>query len=203
MDRIEPQNQRSRRTRAAILDATWDLLEELGAAQTSMAAVAARAGVTRRALYLHFASRAELLLALHAHVDERLDLAESVRPIYEAPDSVAALEAFAAHIAGYHLKVQRLDLAVARASDEDPDLAPLVEQATQMWHDGCLEVTTRLAREGRLAEPWTPDTAADLLWSFMFPETLARLTTERAWSADRVRELLTVVLRRSLVADRP
>jgi AcrR family transcriptional regulator len=201
VDRIgEPQNRRSRRTRAAVLDAAWQLLEMHGPEQTTMGAVAERAGVSRRALYLHFASRAELLLALHAHVDERLDLAASLQLVSEAPDGVAALDAFAAHLARYHPTILGIDLALLRVQDEDPDVARLVAQGIQRWHEGCRSITQRLADEGRLAEPWTVDTAADLIWSFMFPETLQRLTVNRGWSTERYGELVGAVLRRTLVA---
>ena len=200
MDRIgEPQNARSRRTRAAVLDAAWQLLEEQGPEHTTMGAVAERAGVSRRGLYLHFASRAELLLALHAHVDEHLDLAWSLQPVLDAHDAVAALLAFAAHLARYHPRILAIDLALLRVQDEDPDVALLVEQGIELWHEGCRNITQRLADEGRLAEPWTVDTAADLIWSFMFPETLHRLTIGRGWSSERYGELLAVTLRRTLV----
>ena len=56
-----------------------------------MAAIADRAGVTRRSAYLHFASRAEVVDALFAHVAETEGLAESVDRVWAAPDAVAAL----------------------------------------------------------------------------------------------------------------
>lgn len=200
MDRIdEPQNRRSRRTRAAALDAAWQLLEEGGAERATMAAIAERAGVSRRALYLHFGSRAELLLALHEHVDEQLDLAASIQPVVDAPDAVAALEAFAAHLARYHPRILVIDLALLRAKDDDPDVAVLVEQGVAVWHEACRDIAQRLADERRLAAPWTVETAADLLWSFMFPETLERLTIRCAWPVDRYGELLAVLLHRTLV----
>jgi AcrR family transcriptional regulator len=195
----EPLNERSRRTRVSALDAAWELLEERGVDQTTMAAVADRAGVSRRALYLHFASRAELLLALHDHVDERLDLSSSLRPVLEAPDAVTALEEFAAHIARYHARTLRVDLALLRAKADDPDVDELVGQAVQRWHAGCQGVAQRLADEGRLAEPWTVDEAADLLWSLMFPDGIERLTVDRGWPLDRYGELLSILLRRTLV----
>jgi AcrR family transcriptional regulator len=201
MDRIEePQNERSRRTRAAVLDATWELLDELGPRQVTMAAVAGRAGISRRALYLHFPSRAELLLALHAHIDEHLDLAGSVRAVHEAPDAVRGLEEFVAHLARYHPGIRRIDAALLLARAEDPDVAELVQRGARAWRAGCRSVVQRLADEGLLAPPWTVDTAADLLWTFMFPEVLERLTVDRRWSLTRYRDLLTVTLRRALVA---
>lgn len=182
-----------------MLDAAWALLEEQGAEQTTMAAVAERAGVSRRALYLHFASRAELLLAVHAHVDERLDLASSLAPVLEAPDAVSALDAFVAHLARYHARTLTIDLALLRAKDDDPDVARLVQQGIDAWREACATIVRRLAEEGRLAEPWTIDEAADFLWNQMFPEGLERLTVQRAWPLERYRSLLTIMVRRTLV----
>src|SRR6266508_4051502 len=87
----EPRNARSRRTRAALLAATRALLEEQGAESLTMAAVAERAGVSRRAVYLHFASRAELLTELFGYVSELEGLASSLEPVWAASDAAAAL----------------------------------------------------------------------------------------------------------------
>jgi len=67
----EPENARSRRTRAALLAATRQLIEEAGFEAATMAAVADRAGVSRRAVYLHFGSRPELMTALFDYVSGR------------------------------------------------------------------------------------------------------------------------------------
>ena len=63
-------------TRARILAAARALLEERPGTGPSMGEVAARAGVSRQALYLHFADRSALLLEvdtprpLDAYLDE-------------------------------------------------------------------------------------------------------------------------------------
>ena len=64
----EPQNVRSRGTRDALLNATRQIIEEDGYDKLTMATVAARAGVTRRAVYLHFTSRAELVSTLYDNI---------------------------------------------------------------------------------------------------------------------------------------
>ena len=64
----DPQNVRGRRTHAALLRAARDLIEQDGFAALTMASVAERAGVSRRAVYLHFAGRTELLAALYRHL---------------------------------------------------------------------------------------------------------------------------------------
>jgi AcrR family transcriptional regulator len=196
----EPQNARSRRTRAAILDAAWQLLEELGGRGLVMGEVARRAGVSRRALYLHFASRGDLVLALHEHIDEALDLESSVRPVREAPDAVAALDAFAAHLASFHRKTLAIGRAVVHGRHSDPDLAALYEGGIEVWLAGCRKLAKRLAGEGRLAEPWTVATAADMMLALMRDEVVETLAVERAWPLEQHARLLAMLLRRTFVS---
>jgi len=52
------------RTRAALIAAAWDVIEEKGFAGASLEEIARRASMTRGAIYSNFPSRAELLLAV-------------------------------------------------------------------------------------------------------------------------------------------
>ncbi len=194
-----PQNQRSRDTRAAVLDAAWRLLERSGGSALTMAAAAREAGISRQGLYLHFSSRGQLFMALLDHVDEALGLDASLRPIREAPDAVAALDAFAAHIADYHGRLVEVVRAVDHCRRDDPDAAALWDRSTEAWYGGCRAVTARLDAEGRLAEPWTPDTAADLMWALMSVELVDGLVGVQGWTTDELTERLRLVLRRTLV----
>ena len=77
-------------TRQRILGAALKLMRE-GAAGASLVQIAKAAGVSRQAVYLHFADRADLYLALVRHVDESRDLAGALRRIEQAPTGVGAL----------------------------------------------------------------------------------------------------------------
>lgn len=193
-----PQNQRSRDTRAALLDAAWDLLEHSAGPAPTMAAVAQAAGVSRRGLYLHFPTRGQLFIDLMTHVDDALDLAGSLRPIQEAADSLEALDAFADHVAGYHSRLVGVVRAVDRGREGDADLAALWDRSTSAWYGGCRRLAEALAAEGHLAAPWTPDTAADLMWALMSIELVDDLTGDRGWSTDELAERLRVLLHRTL-----
>ena len=72
------QEERSAATRAALLDATIEVLAEDGYAGLTTTKVAARAGVTRGAQVHHFPSRESLVIAAVAHLLDRTttDLAE-------------------------------------------------------------------------------------------------------------------------------
>jgi len=59
----EPQQDRSRATRQALLDAAIESLADVGWTGTTVVAVAARAGVSRGAAQHHFATRDDLVLA--------------------------------------------------------------------------------------------------------------------------------------------
>jgi AcrR family transcriptional regulator len=57
-------------TRERILDIALDLFTEHGYEQTSLREIAEQLGVTKAALYYHFASKDEILMALHERLHE-------------------------------------------------------------------------------------------------------------------------------------
>ncbi|MEO0683416.1 MAG: helix-turn-helix domain-containing protein, partial [Pseudomonadota bacterium] len=61
-------------TRERILEAACTLLAQGSAEAASMARIAKAAGLSRQAVYPHFASRAELLIAAARHVDQARDV---------------------------------------------------------------------------------------------------------------------------------
>jgi AcrR family transcriptional regulator len=182
----QPQNARSRRTGAALLSAARELIEQDGFAALTMAAVAERAGVSRRAVYLHFATRTELLATLYRSLGEIDDLATSLQAVWDCPDAVAALTEWAEHIARSHPRILGVIRAVERARYGDPDAAELWKTAQGNWLKGCRRLMHWLADDGRLAPRWTADTAADMMWALMSIDVLDRLLNERRWSRRRV-----------------
>jgi AcrR family transcriptional regulator len=200
VDRIEtPRNQRSRDTRAQLLDAAWRLLEEQGGAALTMASVAKAAEVSRSGLYLHFTSRGQLFVELLDHIDEQLDVGGSLRAVDDAVDAEAALTAWARHVATYHYRLIAVVRAVDRCRHSDPDAEALWQRATAGWYGRCLSVTERLRQQGRLAEPWTSTSAADLLWALMSVELVDNLRNERTWSTDELIERLRLIAARTLL----
>ena len=69
-DRRGPCDPRVARSRAAVLDATVDLLGEVGHGGTTVEAIAERSGVAKTTIYRHWPSRAPLLIdAFHCRVE--------------------------------------------------------------------------------------------------------------------------------------
>lgn len=196
-----PRNARSRRTRAALLDAARRITETEGLETLTMARVADEAGVSRRAVYLHVASRAELVTALFRYVNEQEDLEHSIAPVWNAGTAEEALAAFAHHVARYHPRVLAVTRAVDRVRRVDPDAEQLWHLVSADWYRACRRLTTWLARDGRLAAPWTATTAAQMLWGLMSYDLIERLLVDRGWSQHRFGELYGQLLRSTFVAD--
>lgn len=164
-----------------------------------MAAVAERAGVTRRAVYLHFGSRSELVGALFPYVAEVEGLAESLRPVWDAADGVAALEAWARHLARYHRRVLAVARAIERVRHVDADAARHYDRARKAQYATCRRLAAGLAAERRLAPGWTAASAADVLLALVSSDLIEALLVERGWSEERLAEHLVLLYRSAFV----
>jgi len=191
---------RKQRTRDRILESARQLLVERGYHGVGLEEVARAAGVSRQALYLHFNSKAELLVAMAQYNDERLGIPEILGPAREAK---TALEALDAGIAAYGaIEPQIYEVArviyAARHSDEAAETAWQDRMAARM--DNIRPVIERLRAENLLAEGWTVDEAVDFVWALVSVHTYEYLVVERGWSIDQLVGRLRVMLRTILVA---
>jgi AcrR family transcriptional regulator len=196
----KPTNARSRRTRTALLGSAREILEARGFEALTMTAVAETAGVTRRAAYLHFATRAELIGALFDFVAGAEGLDESLRRVWEAPDAVSALDEWAAHLARYHVRVLAVDRAVERVRHVDADAAAHRKRVVAEKLSNCRRLVSRLEQEGRLARSWTEETASDMLFSLISSDMIEALTLDRRWSRRRLADHLALLFRSAFVA---
>jgi AcrR family transcriptional regulator len=196
-----PANARGRRTRAALLVAARCVLEERGFEALTMATVADRAGVSRAAVYLHFASRGELVGALFQHLAETEGMTALVQSVHDASDAVAALDAWARLEATYHVRILGVARALEQVAREDPDAAVWRQRVAAFQIALCQSVARRLAEERRLAVGWTWETAADMLWALMSSEPLQRLLRDRGWSPDEYAERSSRLLHATFLAS--
>ena len=81
-------------TRTRILEASVRLLEEHRGRSVRMADIAKAAGISRQAVYLHFASRAELLEATTLYLDEILGLEQRLARSRAADSGTERLDAY-------------------------------------------------------------------------------------------------------------
>lgn len=185
-------------TRHRILEAAWEAIEDLGS-KTRLADAAERAGVSRQAVYLHFGDRSGLLTALVEHMDEKLGLEELVAHVFKAPSGAEALDRMVELHAIYSPKVESVVRVLQAAQFEDEALAGAWRNRIHGRRAVHRAVMERIAEEGRLAEGWTVDTAADISYSMTLPETWRELTEQRGWTAEQYAQNISMLLRNSLV----
>lgn len=199
----QPRNVRSERTRAELLAAMRSLLEEQGFQALSMAAVAERAGVSRRAVYLHFNSRTDLVTALFDYVSREEGLAESQQAVWDAPTAVAALEEWARHLARYTPRVLAVDSAVELVRDHDDDARRHHRTVVRQQRANARRLIRWLHEDGVLAPGWTVDTATEMLWALMSSDVVRRLVVDLHWSRRQLAEHLVRTFRSAFVTATP
>ena len=199
----EPTNARSRRTRAALLAAARAILEERGFEALTMTAVADRAGVTRRAAYMHFSSRTDLVGTLFDYVAEVEGLGESLQRVWDAPDAASALDEWAAHLARYHPRLIAVDHAVQRVWRLDADAAAHRARVVDAKYASCRRLAHRLRDEGRLAGAWTTGSASDMLFALVSSDMIEALVIDRRWSQRRLAQHLALLFRSTFLVAPP
>jgi AcrR family transcriptional regulator len=185
-------------SRTQILEAALTLITRRGDANVTMADVGRAAGVSRQAVYLNFADRGDLMLALVRYADERRGLEGELNKIHTAPSGLAAVRALVALQARTNSEIW----AIARAIDAVRRTDAEVENS---WQDrlksrllGCRQIIARLANDGILRKELKPAAAADILWTVTSLRTWEDLVLQRGWTAvqyeKRVYELLRIAL---------
>jgi AcrR family transcriptional regulator len=141
--------------------------------------VAAEAGLTRQAVYLHFKTRSALLVALVEHVDATQGLGELLRPVFQERDPVRALRLFLHVVATYAPKISNLARAIDIARAADEAMAAAWDDRMNSRRAGIRGLLTRID----LAPGWTLARATDAIWAVSAPHVYESLVVERKWSA--------------------
>lgn len=186
-------------TRRGLLEAARKLLEREPYPAVSMGAIATEAGVSRQAAYLHFGSKAELLLALVSYVDEVEGLPHLLTRIREAQSGVEALRSFVALVAALTPRVYRIGIALAAAAEFDPAARVAWMDRMDARRATCRSIVARLEAERALADALTAEEAADLLWALSSMRVFEDLVEVRGYSVRRYRSILEHTLLRAVM----
>jgi AcrR family transcriptional regulator len=184
-----------------ILNAALALIERRKGADVSMAEIAKAARVSRQAVYLHFADRADLMLALVRYAHEKLGIAEQVIKLEQAANGVAAMKVWVSLQARNNPSVWPVarSLEVVRRTDA---------AAEQGWQDRskhrlelCRQIVARMYNDRALKKRITPEVATELLWSVTSLRAWEELVLERGWTASQYEQRITTLLCDALVTD--
>lgn len=187
-------------TRQRILDAARDLLESRPGANIAMGEVAGQAGVSRQALYLHFADRTSLFLEVSRLADSTARTPARQRRIDAAPTARAALrEAIALQaFLKPRLKGVATALDVLRRTDPAADAAWKEREHARLLR--CEQVVQRLHDEGELASHWDVASAARCFWAVTSQRVWDDLVVDQGWSTSQYRNHITALVESALLA---
>jgi AcrR family transcriptional regulator len=173
-------------TRTSLLEAAWEQVAKHGVGAVTLAEIAAAAGVTRQSVYLHFGSRAGLLIEMVRHRDRTSATVRKMAAAAQEAHSEAGFGRFTRlwfrHVAAI-LPVAR---AIEAASVSDPDAAAAWKDRMQSLRAVLGGIVARLAAADRLDSGWTKDEATDWLWSRTHIDVWRQLVVERNWTPSDV-----------------
>jgi AcrR family transcriptional regulator len=144
--------------RGRLLKAAFELYGEYGFEHTTVAEIAARAGLTERTFFRHFSDKREVLFAGFDRLSERISEAVATAPAGLAPIDVAAAGVRAAGSMvqeGGDLPRQRAAIVAASAELQERELIKLASLtavlAEQLRRRGIAEPAAGLAAEAGVA----------------------------------------------------
>jgi len=158
---------RVERSKAAILDATLNLLAEEGVGGLTVDAVAARAGVGKATVYRHWSSRADLIVDAIASLvidDESLDrgsLREDLGAVYERLSQVCSTGV-----------LSRVLPTLTEAAGRDPELATVHKDFVTRRRRHLVSALERADARGELRPGLDLSVVADLVAGPMFYKKL-------------------------------
>jgi AcrR family transcriptional regulator len=188
-------------TRTRILDATVGMLEEHGGRGVRMGDIAKVAGISRQAIYLHFASRAELLVAATRYLDEILDVDRRLAPSRAASSGAERLALYIDCWGHYIPEIYGVAKALLLAQDTDEAAAVAWNDRMLAMRDGCRAAIEALHSEGNLAPEWTPKRATDALWTMLLVPNWEHLTGKCGWSTRQYVRWMKIAAKRAFINE--
>ena len=177
-------------TSREILEAAQRLFEERGYAATTIAAIAAEAGVALKTVYVAFETKSGLLrslwhLRLRGDADD-VPVAERqwFRDGLEAPDPERQLRLTARNSRAVKLRAADLMRVMRDAAGTDPDIAALWQRIQDDFYANQRSIVDALQAKQALSPGLDAARGADILWTLNHPDVWHLLVGERGWTPD-------------------
>jgi AcrR family transcriptional regulator len=177
-------------TRLDIIAAAQRLFERQGYATTTMAAIAAEAGVALKTVYLVFETKSGVLRAVW---NTLLRGDDADRPVAEQPWYVEVLEEAdpdrrlqlnARNSAQGKRRVAAIIEVIRNAATADAEIGTLWARIQAEYHANQRAIVERLGERGELAPGLDVERASDILWTINHPNTWQLLVRERGWTPE-------------------
>jgi AcrR family transcriptional regulator len=200
--------EQARQTRRAVVDAATELFVEVGYAGTTIDAIAARAGVSRRTVFASVdGGKAQLLRQAWDRAivgdDEPVPMAQrpEVQRLISQDDVPAGLRGWARQVSDMNERVAGLALVLVAAADADPEVAQLLSVVETQRLTGGRMLVGWLSDRGGLRRGVTAERAAQICWIQSDPAGYRRLVVERGWTTALYQRYLVDVIRATVLPD--
>ena len=183
--------EQARARRLAVVQAARELFETGGFRQTTIAAVAKRAGVSSESIYKTFGTKAALAKAVFdlelAGDDEPVPIAErpAIQAIRDEPDVRRKITMFAEGLAQRHARSAAVQILIRDGRHVDDSLAPVWAALQREGLTGMTALGRHLLDTGQLREGLTIEQVRDILWNYLAIDAYERLVLIQGWSQQR------------------
>lgn len=188
-------------TRTRILAATWRLMEQRHGLGVRMSDIAKEAGVSRQAVYLHFSSRTDLMIATTQYVDEIKGLNERLKRFNAATSGIGLLEECVDVWGNYIPEIYGIARALMNTRETDEATAAAWNGCMGGLREACREIIDGLDHDGVLAAEWSSDEAVVMLWTMLSVQNWEQLTIECGWSTSQYISWMKLLLKRTFVDE--
>jgi AcrR family transcriptional regulator len=178
-------------TRSDILEAAQGLFERQGYAATTMAAIAAEAGVALKTVYIAFDTKSGVLRALW-HLRLRGDEGDApvwertwYREVVEEPDPERQLRLNASNSRIVKQRAGSLMRVIRNAAAADPDIETLWARIQSDFYDVQRPIVEALKKKKALRAGLDVTRATDILWTLNHPDLWHLLVGERGWTPEQ------------------
>ena len=205
---VAPSQARTRRTRAAVVDAARSLFLERGYVATTIESISDRSDTPQATVYRLFSSKLGILKAvLDVAIvgdDQSVPMADrpQVRSLLGDPDPVQQVTGFAALLRDLMARTAPVHRLLADAARSDADAASLLAEIARQRHEGQRRIARSLARSGALKPGLRERDAADVIHALASPEVYGLMVFDRGWSGDRYEDWVRAILVDQLLASR-
>lgn len=189
-------------TRKRILKATWQLMEQHRGQDVHIRDIAKAVGISRQAVYLHFASRTELMIATMDYVDEVKGLDKRLDRLKTTTSAIKLLEACIEVWGDYIPEIYGLAKAMMKIRDSDKAMAAAWSNSMGCLLGVCQETIEALDREGILAQEWSRKEAIEMFYTMLSVNNWEQLIMECDWSKTQYISWMKTVSKRTFVDDK-
>jgi AcrR family transcriptional regulator len=171
----------SEQTKTRILETTWKVLETR-IDKNRMSDIATAVGISRQALYLHYPTRAELLIATTKHIDKVKKVNQRLELSRAAGSGIERLHFFIKAWGGYIPEIHGISVALRNMRENDKAAAEAWDERMQAVRHGCQAAVRAIEKDGKLKSDLSEQVATDILWTLLTVENWEKLVLDCTWS---------------------